>query len=174
MTNCECEEFQQSANHSLGSVANHEAILLVGVDPRNCRDGELKASAIDERKLKKAAQSVIRRDFSSEEEVNREVVTKATACGRNFVQFGFVTVAFNIRQLTDESGVGLFCVIDDGIANDAQTFPSHAVLAFADVVRRDAQFWSSRSGEGVSAKQAALANLVETFQQGRQPLTDVF
>lgn len=174
MCNCQCEKEQQSNGHEWGPVDNSETILLVGIDPRDCVDGELLSTTISHNKLKKANQSVVRKDFSSHSEIMREVFESAKQKEpKSVIEYGFCAVAADIREIKESEGIKIFCVIDSAIMNESKRFPSHASLLYADAVKENQNFWARR-GREISEKQAVIANLVELFQGGRRRIEEVF
>ncbi|WP_125461515.1 MULTISPECIES: hypothetical protein [Rhodomicrobium] len=172
--NCKAEEMQRThdAIHTFGPVLDEEKILLAGIYPTNCVNGELLDAAIDHRKLKKGEQSVCRQKFSSQEEVQSQVIDKLLAKDlQRSSEWVFTATAGSIRSLaTDDAQV--FCVIDDGEVN----FPAHAALSYSDAIREDQKYWEKANKRAAqrNINAAMIGNLIELFQAGRCKIHDAF
>jgi hypothetical protein len=122
---CDCEDSQQSA-HSPGVVLNAEEVIYALTDPHTIKDGSVKE--FSKSKLKSRDLSICRAQHSSATLIAKAVIEPLTRGGNSY-HGTLWALTSEIRELAlGESGVGAFCVADDGLAHDS----AHAVLGFSE------------------------------------------
>lgn len=159
---CDCEQAQQSV-HSPGLVEDCENIIYCLIDPDLIdRDtAELKNKAFSKTELRKTALSVVRKPYSSGDEVQSKVIDPQIARSPNRHFCGvFICQVAQIRAIDGNTEQDI-CVADAGL----EEFISHAHLGFCDEVARRSK----------SVQEAVRSNLVATFQRdGIQNLRETF
>lgn len=177
--NCEKEERQQTSEeiHTWGPIRDDEMMLLAGIHPLNCQNGELQPGAFDADKLKKQNPSenvsVCRRDYSSAAEIQTKIIDpqlRRDAARR--LEDVFLASARKIRSIeVGDTGIKAFCVIDDGRVD----FPSHAAVSYSDKVKTTPEFWSKVSKKNRrSLKIETIENLTHLFRETRCALPQAF
>jgi hypothetical protein len=150
---CSCEDTQQSA-HSPGVVLNAEEVIYALTDPHTIKDGSVKE--FSKSKLKGRDLSICRARHSSVSLIAKAVIDPLTRSGNSY-HGALWALTSEIREIPlGESGVGAFCVADDGLAHDS----AHAVLGFSEA-----------RIELRNHREAARGNLKELFlRRGAQEL----
>jgi hypothetical protein len=122
---CGCEDTLQS-EHSPGLVSDDEEIIYALVDPYTYSEGSIKE--FSNSKLKARVLSVCRAQYSSVKLITEAVIEPLARSG-NVYQGALWAFSKEIREIAlGDSGVGAFCVADDGLAHDR----AHAVLGFSE------------------------------------------
>lgn len=150
---CGCEDTLQS-EHSPGLVSDDEEIVYVLTDPHTCKEGSVKE--FSKSKLKDRDLSVCRSRHSSVSLITKAVIEPLTQSGNTY-HGALWAFTGEIREIPlGDSGVGAFCVADDGLDHDL----AHAVIGFseAEIKLRN-------------HREAARGNLKELFlRRGRTDL----
>ena len=122
---CDCEDAQQS-QHSPGLVGDAEEVIYALTDPHTIQDGSVKE--FSKSKLKDRDLSICRARHSSVSLITSAVIEPLTK-GDGTYHGVLWALTSEIREIPlGESGVGAFCVADDGLIDD----PAHAVIGFSE------------------------------------------
>ena len=122
---CDCEDEKQS-EHSPGLVGDAEEIVYVLADPHTFEEGSVKR--FSKGKLQRRELSICRARHSSVSLITKAVIEPLTQSG-NVYHGALWALTEEIREIAlGDSGVGAFCVADDGLVYDT----AHAVLGFSE------------------------------------------
>lgn len=159
MPKCECEKSLQS-QHSPCVISGDEDIIYCLIDPDlySAATGKLQKAALSKSKLAKDDISTVRHAYSSEGEIEGQVVAPQLASKpyRRFIGV-YICEAETIRGIANESDQDL-CIADAGLPD----FSSHAALTFRDAV----------AALPKSKQEAVRSNLVRAFEE-RGLITDL-
>lgn len=156
-------QYEQSARdaRSHGPVQGEEQIYRGSYSPRHYTGGKLRGSFLQNSALLKGELSVWR--AGGKHETSREEVTailEQAAGGQTLEQLHSAS-ASDIRQLTNQAGNRLFCVVDDVETDDQGGFhPAHAHIRLCDLIRD--KITGAEDTEFLAAKEA----LRQLFVQG--------
>lgn len=144
-------------------VGDEEHLIFTLLDPLywNSEEKTFSSAAFGKTKLKNGEVSVCRKEHSSEEEVQREIIDTLIDkdSARRFVGI-LLAQCGNVRSLlvdpsTDEApSQKAYCVVDDG----RETFRSHAHLGFSEVTTAK-DFWNNNQ------RAATIGNLKKLFEK---------
>jgi len=130
---CQKEKVQQKiyspvAPHSEYIVGDHEIILYVLYEPKTYN--KISGALFSKSDLKKGTLSVCRKNFSTKEEVFRQVINPLMCREGTFFIGCIMTPCQLIRGIENSLSERLFCVIDDG----EEFYSAHAHLGFSEVI----------------------------------------
>lgn len=160
-TPCPREATQQS-EWSPSVVNDDEDVVLVLLDPDQWQEGALTQSAFPMDRLKTGTVSLVRREHSSSNEVQEQVVTpQLTRNPNRKLVGGLAVVCSEVRALlTNADQVKALCVVDDG----REDFRAHSVMGFSEATKIE-KFWSR------NARAAVRGNLMTLFENSGAPLS---